>query len=678
MKDAFAQAWRLQRGSLLYWQVISYGCGIGLYFSLRFEPSVGWLGGLAGIGLLASLAVRARDWRGWVFVLSFWAFGFAAAGASAHLAAAPVLGFRYYGPVEGRIVQIDKSQSDAVRLTLDRVVLAWMDPRETPERVRISLHGDQRWIDPKPGLYVGMTAHLSPPSGPIEPHGFDFRRTAWFDRLGAVGYTRTPALVLRAVDGEGLGVYRIRQSIAAWFRESIDGEAGDVAAALIVGERSGLDPQTLEALRATNLAHLLAISGLHMGLLTGLVFGALRVLIVSMPWLPPRWNAKKLAAVGALAIGAVYLLLSGANVATQRAFIMVALVLCAVLLDRRALTLRTVAIAGLVVLTLSPVSLTGPGFQMSFAATAALVAGFAALQRPLRRLNRYLRWPLTLFLSSLIAGLATAPFGAAHFNMISHYGLLANLISVPVMGTVIMPAALVTLVLAPFGLAELPLFVMAEGINWILWVAQTVSQLEGATSGIKAPMPWVLPLVAMGGLLVLALKGRGRSVGLLPLAAAALLWMGTERPAVLVSDTGGLIGVLGAEGRALNKLKGDGFSANGWLENDGIAIAQEDAALIAQVRTRVWRVQRGPIEVLMVSGKTALAEIDGCGGANILISNQRDAGERDCLVFDQNKMAKTGAMAISKTGELTTVRDVTGDRLWTSKSGSDRRDDPEP
>ncbi len=678
MKDAFARAWRLQKGSMLYWQVISYACGIGLYFALRFEPSIWMLTGPAAIGLVASIGARRHDWRGFVFVAAFLAYGFAAAGVSAHFVASPVLGFRYYGPVEGRIVEIDKSQSDAVRLTLDRVVLSWMDPRETPKRVRVSLHGEQSWIDPKPGLYVGLTAHLSPPSGPIEPYGFDFRRSAWFERLGAVGYTRTPALALRKVDAEGLGIYALRQRISAWLTEHMEGEAGDVAAALIVGERRGLDRETLEALRATNLAHLLAISGLHMGLLTGLVFGMLRFLLVIAPKVPPEWSAKKLAAIGALGVGAAYLVLSGANVATQRAFIMVALVLVAVLLDRSALTLRTVAIAALIVLTLSPVALTGPGFQMSFAATTALVAAFASLREPLKSLNRYLRWPVTLFLSSFIAGLATAPFGAAHFNMLSHYGLVANLISVPAMGLVIMPAALASLILLPLGLADLALAVMAKGIDWVLWVAVHFSQFEGATSGIKAPMPWVLPLIGIGGVLVLVLKGAPRLIGLVPVVLAGVLWAKSERPLVLISETGSLIGVLGAEGRSLNKLKGDGFAASGWLENDGTPIPQGNASLLEKEAERIWRSAVGEIEVLLVTGKTALETIEGCDGADLFVSNQLAADDRPCLVLDQRKMAKTGALAISKEGLITTVNDVTGDRLWTSRSGSDRRDDPEP
>lgn len=162
--------------------------------------------------------------------------------------------------------------------------------------------------------------------------------------------------------------------MAGYLQQRIPGETGGFAAAITAGDRSGVGEQTLTALRQSNLAHLLAISGLHMGLLTGFVFAAVRVLFCLVPPVALRWPVKKLAALAALAAGAGYLMLSGGNVATERAFVMVAVMLGAVLLNRRAITLRAVAVAALIVLLRRPESLLSPGFQMSFAATAALVA----------------------------------------------------------------------------------------------------------------------------------------------------------------------------------------------------------------------------------------------------------------------------------------------------------------
>ena len=226
-------------------------------------------------------------------------------------------------------------------------------------------------------MRVMTTGHLSPPSGPVEPGGFDFQRHAWFGQLGAVGYTRVPLIGLAvAAEDWKLWVFQIRMTISARVREVITGDVGGFAAAVTTGDRSGMSQEALSDLRASNTAHLLEISGLHMGLLSGFVFASLRLFLIFLPYLGPRIAARKIAAGGALLIAAAYLALSGGNVATERAFIMVADALIAIMLNRRAISLRAVAIAATIVLVLRPEALLGPGFQMSFAATTGLVAVF--------------------------------------------------------------------------------------------------------------------------------------------------------------------------------------------------------------------------------------------------------------------------------------------------------------
>ena len=278
------------------------------------------------------------------------------------------------------------------------------------------------------------------------------------------------------------------------------GAAGGFAAAILTGDRSGVDVAHLEDLRNSNLAHLLAISGLHMGLLTGFVFAALRFVMALWPGFALRVPTRKLAALGALAAGAFYLALSGGNVATQRAYVMVAVMFVAVLLDRRAISLRSVAIAAVVVLVLRPEALVQAGFQMSFAATVALVAIFRALNDDGTWRERVPRWAMpiaSVALCSVVAGVATAPIAAASFNRLVEYGLLANLAAVPLMGLVIMPAGVVAAVLAPFGLEGLALGVMAPAIEWILMVARFVANLDGAVrawcnrpAGLSRSWPW--------------------------------------------------------------------------------------------------------------------------------------------------------------------------------------------
>ena len=666
-----------QRGHLFPWVPVCYAIGIGAYFALKTEPDArDWaaLGVALALGVLAAATVlRSRPLL--VALLAMGA-GLAVAGLRTHGVAEPVLGFRYYGPIEGRVVGIDRSRSDKPRLTLDRVVLRDMPPERTPARVRVSLHGDQRWIAPEPGLTAILTGHLSPPSGPVEPGGFDFQRQAFFDRLGAVGYTRTPVLTFRpAEDGRaGLFVYRTRMAISAAVLEAMPGRAGAFAVAITTGDRSAIDAGTLEALRASNLAHLLAISGLHMGLLTAFVFGAVRYGLAAVPTLALRAPLKKIAAVVALAAGAVYLALSGGNVATERAFVMVAVVLVAVLFDRRALTLRAVAMAALIVLTLRPEALTGPGFQMSFAATTALIAVFAKLRDwETWRAPRWTRPLLALLVSSGVAGAATAPIAAAHFNQVPHYGLLANTLSVPLMGTIIMPAAVLAALLAPLGLHWIGLAIMRPAIEWILRVAEWVAGLDGALSFVPSPQIAVLPVLALGGLWLVIWQGRARALGVVPMAAALLVWTQVQRPDLLIAETGGLVGVLTPDGRALSKPRGDGFAASSWLENDGDPAGQAEAALRTGFggEAGALEVPLGADRVVHVTGRGGRDRLpEACTEGTVVVFSGEAGGAGPCRLFDRAALSATGAIAIwAEPGgpRFVTVRNRIGRRPWNAQ-----------
>lgn len=661
-----------QRGYLFEWAPVCLACGIGVYFCLRFEPSPMHYWSAFGAG--AALVVLARYLGeafaplalGGVLVIA----GFMLAGHRAHDVAGPVIGFRYYGPIEGRVVNLDRSASDALRITLDAVVLEDVLPERTPHRVRISLHGDQSHsVTPAPGMRIMTTGHLSPPGGPVEPGGFDFQRHAWFAELGAVGYTRVPILAIApAREGQaGLAIFRIRMAAAEHVLDVLPGDTGGFAVAVTTGARSAISQTALDDLRASNLAHLLAISGLHMGLLTGFVFGLLRAGFALIPPLALRWPSRKLAAVGALIAASCYLALSGGNVATDRAFIMVSVALCAILVNRRAISLRAVAIAATIVLLLRPEALLGPGFQMSFAATTALVAVFGYMRDGQITLGpKWMQPMIGVLLASGISGLATAPIGAAHFNTISHYGLLANLLSVPVMGSVVVPAAVLTVLLVPLGLDWLGLWIMGVGLRWILEVGAFVAGLDGARSYVAGPGAVVLPMLTLGFLWIVLWQGRMRAAGLAPVVFAFAIWAGTERPVGLIAENGTLVGVMTKEGRALSKPKGAGFVAQNWLENDGDASAQGAAA--ARWTTAPFAELPGGVRVQHVSGKRALAAFKGCGPGDIIVASVVVEAEYPCEIYDPPRLRTTGAMAITSKDnvlEVTSVRDVTGTRLWT-------------
>ncbi len=694
------------RGHLFPMAPVALAIGIGLYFALPDEPGAGALAALA----VTALAGAALWWFGPedaqpVFAgIALVCLGVLLAAWRSHAVAEPVLGWRYYGAIEGRIVEIDRSSSDRVRLTLDEIVLERLAPERRPARVRVSLHGDQGFVDPVPGKRVILTGHLSAPGPPSEPGGFDFRRMAWFQGLGAVGYTRTPVLALAPVGtGDGLGVTRMRHAISEAVRARMPGQPGAFAAAILTGDRSGIESTTTEDLRAANLSHLLAISGLHMGLLTGFVFAALRYGLALVPPLALRVNIKKLAALLALAAAGFYLALSGGNVATQRAFVMVSVILVAVLLDRRAISLRSVAIAALIILAARPEELVSAGFQMSFAATTALVAVFGWLRtRPHDRWRapRWLAPILGVAICSIVAGLATGPVAAAAFNRIAGYGLVANLLSVPLMGSVVMPAAVFAGLLAPLGLSWLPLAVMELGTRWILGVAHWVAGLEGALRGVVEPPGWVLPVLALGVLGIILWRSPARWAGVPVMALALAGWSQAERPALLVSEPGTLIGLMTPQGRVLSKPTGEGFAASVWLEHDGDLADQARAHARAGLggREGALRFDLAGREIVHITGRGARARLDDhCApGALVILGNELDAaaaapapprtgtiplvaltrlhraaGTRAvCAVIDRSVLAQTGVLAIHvRGGDLVAepTRRPQGGRPWTAQ-----------
>ncbi|MFV0408324.1 MAG: ComEC/Rec2 family competence protein [Paracoccus sp. (in: a-proteobacteria)] len=678
-----------ERAGLMSWVPVLMAAGIGLWLSLPAQPGLianglALLVLLAGIGLwrLRPDLARAGPLRLTGFALIFAVLGFGLTGLRAARVEAPVLGFRYYGPIEGRLIEIDRSARDRIRLTLDQVRLTRMAPVRIPHKIRLSLP-DGAPAPPPPGTRVMLTGHLGPPPGPAEPGGFDFRRAAWFDRLGAIGYTRDPVMIAAPPEPGGmLRLHRLRMQLSGAMQERIGGQAGAVSAALMTGDRSGITEATNQLMRDSNLYHIISISGLHMGMLAGFVYAAARLLVVAAQGISGRGQmlpAHKAAAVVAIAAAAGYLWLSGGGVATERAFLMVTVMLGAILAGRRALSLRTVALAAALILALAPEALLTPGFQMSFAATVALIVFYPPWQRLGRHLPWYLRPVLMLVLSSVVAGLATSPIAAAHFSRMAHYGVLANLLVVPMTGILIMPMGPIALLLAPVGLAGLPLWLMGLGTRWMLAVGSWIAGLDGAVSYIKQPGPLVLPLMGLGAVLVVLLWPAGRpawrdprpmlGLGLIGLATG--LWLISARPDLLIAREGNAAGLMSAQGRALSKEKGGSFSVGEWLEKDGDIASQTEAAArqgwSGPVKERLARL--GEVEIRHLTGKGAAdAATRLCRAGQIIVSDQKiGALAGGCRLLDASQLSETGAVAIWQDGQglrITSTAEITGARPW--------------
>ncbi|MBP7002555.1 ComEC/Rec2 family competence protein [Amaricoccus sp.] len=662
MGDWLAARIEAQRTSLPLWAPAFFGLGIAVYFSLAAEPGAWALGALAAGVVLCGVGI----WRAgpvarlWLVLALLPALGFGAAAVRTRAVAAPVLEREMTVAVEGRVIGLSRSASDRMRVLLDRVVIHGLEPERTPTEVRISIEAGTPAEVLRPGARVLGQARLSPPAPPSQPGGFDFRRVAWFDRLGAVGYARSPLVEVEGGEAAPLALlaFRLRMAFSAHIQARMPGQEGAFSSAILTGDRSGIDPAVDADLRVSTLYHLVSISGLHMTLIAASVFVIVRNGLALVPGLALRWPLKKIAALGALAAGFFYLALSGFEVPAQRSYVMTACFLVAVLLERPALTLRSVALAAMVVLVLAPESLMEAGFQMSFAATIALIAVFEGLRGQawwmVTQTDR--RWRLAkpvlgLAMTSLVAGTATAPFSAFHFNVFAQYGLVANMLAVPMMGAVVMPAAVVAVLLAPFGLDWLAFMAMGWGVGYVLAVAHFVAGLGGAVSGVPSAPGLALGLVTLGGLVLVLWNGRGRWAGLAPLAAAAVLWTQAERPPLLVGPDGRLFGFLTPAGRALSSATGEAYAAASWLEDDGDVAGQEAANARAAFRGKRGRVEAeapGFGLVRYVGFKDPASGPEDCAGAAVLIAPQwREAPPGPCFFIGAETLRRMGALALA-------------------------------
>jgi len=554
------------------------------------EPAWAPLAGLLALSLILTVLL-ARTGRRGLFVLGLLLTALAGGMVVGKLRAAavggPVLAERL-GPVmvEGWVIDVASPGAGGGRLLIAPRRISRLDPEEVPRRLRITVGPEEVY---GPGAAVRLTAILNPPPGPAAPGAYDFARDAWFQGIGGVGFAVQPVRLVTLEPPEdwrlrwSLGVNGFRWSLARRLVDRLGPREGGVAAAMTTGHEAWLTRDLLDAMRDSGLAHVLSISGLHMAVVGGFVFFAVRLGLAAWPWVVLRVDAKKVAAVCGLLAVWTYLVVSGAPPPAERAAITASVAFAAVLLDRRAITLRALAIAALVVLALHPEAVVQPGFQMSFAATTALVALAERWPRAEREFNtpwaiaalqRAGGWLFAAAAVSFVAGLATGPFAIQHFNRVAAYGLLANLATSALSSFVIMPALALGAALEFAGMGGPFLALAGWGTGAMLDVAETVSSWPGAVQVIASAPPIALPVAFVGLLWVCLWSGRLRWAGL-PFALAVLLWPRAAPPAAWIAEESGQAAVV-RDGRAEFMRPGrQAFASDLWARRRGLVPAAE-------------------------------------------------------------------------------------------------------
>ena len=627
--DAIFAALLAERMRWPLWLAVALGAGAAAYFGLAWEPSVaaGWAaGGLALAAAVAAMLIPNLWLRAGLGLVAALALGFGLARLRSEQVAAPALERRIITHLTGRIEEMDWSNAGR-RLTISGLRSGRFTDGHVPRLARVTVRKGAE--DLHPGDGITMTAQLLPPPTPSQPGAADFARASWFQSVGAVGFAfglPAPApLVAPAGWREqiALGVENLRARMTERIRSGLPGSNGAVAAALVTGGQGGIDPEDQDALRDAGLAHVLSISGLHMAMVGFGLFWLVRAILAAFPFLALHYPIKKWAAALALAGAGFYLLISGAAPSAIRAFVMLAMMLIAVLLDRPALTMRNLALAAALILLVRPEAITEPGFQMSFSAVAGLIAVAEWMQRR-ERVPRGVVWRYVegVALTSLVGSTATLPYVLFHFSRATHYAVLGNLLAMPVVGFVVMPLAALSVVAMPFGLEHWPLQGLGWGIHVMLQAGKLVAGLPGAVSLSRAVPMAALVAVTMGGLWLFIWRGRMRWLGLVPMVAALAMFFAQTPPDVLVGDDARTVALRGPDGLLhFPGMPADRFTAREWLRRDG------DERELAEAIGGDFIHCDGRGCVARLKGKTLAISLkpealgDDCAAADLVIAN---------------------------------------------------------
>lgn len=669
-------------GRILPWVPVAFGAGIALYFAADREP-VAAVTAVTAVALgVAAFLARRRPIFPALLLLAALAAGFATATLKtarvAHgVLARPMFAVAIKGFVETRE---ERARTDRFVLRVEEMD----DPRGGTklERVRLSV---RKGTAPAVGSFVELKARLLPPLSPSRPGAYDFGRDMYFQGIGASGFAMGAIKTLDPPRSGGTylkyaaAMQNMRDAIDTRIRSVLSGDARAIATALLTGRRDAISAPVNDAMFISGLGHILSISGYHMAVVAGVVFFAIRALLALFPALTVTFPIKKWSAAAALAAAAFYLLLSGAEVATQRSFFMTAVVLIAIMVDRRAVTFRTLAVAAMIVLVIAPEALVHPSFQMSFAATLGLVAMVQIgvpnlLASPDNsQVARAALWGgreiAALALASFIAGLATMPYAAFHFHRITPYGVLANLAAMPVVSVLVMPAGLLGLLAMPFGFDSVFWRLMDVGIGWMVAVAQWVAALPGAIGRMTAFGTGALAAMSAGIVMLGLLRTPLRWAGGALIAVAAVWALATPQFDILVSHDGQNVGVRGKDGRLrLMRTGKDAFLTREWLAADADMRVATDASLSDGVSCDeagcVVQASDGSTIALVLKPQ---AFADDCVRAAIIVTARQPPPDCAALVFDQDSLRKQGTLGLRKTGNdyaITAIRPQGVDRPW--------------
>ncbi|PIR39642.1 MAG: hypothetical protein COV35_03825 [Alphaproteobacteria bacterium CG11_big_fil_rev_8_21_14_0_20_39_49] len=667
-----------EKDSYFLWIPVLFGIGIITYFKIPFEPDIKISILLSALLLVGVFIYRKTTYLLWLLIISLIiSCGFLSANLRTVLVKAPVMkketGIR---KIKGTIESIS-SRTTGKRFVLTEPEIEGLTKENLPKKVRVNINKNDSGA--AIGDRIAILANLLPLPRPVIPGGYDFPRHAYYQQIGAIGYSVSDVKIIYSPENISFSasLENLRKSIKENIIKSSDSKNGNIAVALLVGEKGGIDRKTLEDIRVSGIAHILAISGMHLSLVAAIFFFSGRFIFALSKKLALNHNIKKWAAFVAIIGSFIYLLISGSPISAQRAFIMTSLILIAIVIDRLATPMRSVAIAALIILIFTPESILTPSFQMSFAAVFALISLYE-MAKPFFKyysefgiFKKMFIYLFGVIFSSAVAGIATAPFAMYHFNNFAPYGIVTNLIVVPLTSLFVMPFGVLTLLLMPFGLEQIGLIPMIFGIDIIVKTASYISSLPQPVGAIGQIADITIAMLTIGGVIFLFLKTKIRYVGILVMISGIFFSLDSKIPNIIIGEDAKLIAVkTSPDNLAFSSKVHERYSREQWqkryaIENP-ITFAQTEGDIIKCDSTRCHYKYENTLASFI---KHPIAFEEDCENADIIINLTyiKKSCKNKKLIINKQDIRKQGTNVIQYgdgTFKVHNVSSLNKGRAW--------------
>ena len=448
--------------NLFLWVPFLMAFGAGLYFNFPFEPNIS----VCIFGAIITIILIFCKLHIFIRAIALFTFGFCYAALFTHIFATPQIPRDLHGMnITGVVEHIDYT-ADKSRIYM-RINANDIYAGDGDAIVRVSAKSNIN--PPNVGDKIRANIGLFRPSGMDAPESFDYARWSYFNGISATGYLNKYEIISHS---NHIKINALRD----YLHKLSDSFLAD---ALVFGYKNAVPENDSPIWTATGVGHVWSISGFHITLVSAWLFAIFYFIFRLITPITRRIPARIPALICAWCGLLFYLFLSGCDVATVRAFLMATLVFAAFIFGRNAISMRNVCIAFCIIFLMNPHYVMQPGFQLSFAAIFGLVWLWNDV-KPKMPKNKLLKLIFTAVLTSVVATIFTAPFVIAHFNSVPIYGLIGNLILLPVFSIAIMPLVMIGIITVAFGWA-FPLNAAEYIYNFILKIATDITALPYAT-----------------------------------------------------------------------------------------------------------------------------------------------------------------------------------------------------